>query len=144
MKSYTSIIIMFLFVTTLFISNARAFELPFFKKSNKAKIEKITPAQLSETGFFGFVISKESFDPIPNATIKFNNEQTTSSDRGYFSVQGLKPGKYKLFVSAAGFKPLKRTIEVKAGTYNQIDSFELNPIPKKTNKKKKKFLFFTF
>ncbi|WP_448589786.1 carboxypeptidase-like regulatory domain-containing protein [Thermodesulfobium sp.] len=143
MKKILSVVMIFIFLFNLSISNARAFELPFFKKSNKAKTEKITPAQLSETGFFGFVLSKETFDPIANATIKFDNEQIYSSDRGFFTVQGIKPGKYKLYVSAPGYKPQKRTIEVKAGTYNQIDSFDLVPIPKKT-KKKKRFLFFTF
>ncbi|AEE13976.1 hypothetical protein Thena_0330 [Thermodesulfobium narugense DSM 14796] len=143
MKKLISIMMIFVFLSSLFISDVRAFELPFFKKSHK-KVEKLTPAQLSDTGFFGFVLSKETFDPIPNATIKFDNEEIFSSDRGFFTVQGIKPGKYKLYVSAPGYKPLKRTIEVKAGTYNQIDSFDLVPIPKKSNKKKKRFLFFTF
>ena len=74
----------------------------------------------------GHVIVKGSEENIPYATILIvgTGQGTVSNEEGQFQIKNLSPGKYKLRVSAVGYKTQEKEIEV-SKEYTAVVHFQM-------------------
>lgn len=71
------------------------------------------PLSAQNSGSISGVITSNE-EPVPSATvgIKSLNKGTFSNEQGHFNLSNIPHGEYLLFVSAVGFKPVEKTIQV--------------------------------
>jgi TonB-dependent starch-binding outer membrane protein SusC len=86
--------------------------------------ETITPADGSIKG----KITNEKGEPVAGASILLvgQDKGTAANAQGDFTITGVKPGKYKLQISAVGFQNVVKEITVSDGQSTEI-SFQLKP-----------------
>ena len=86
----------------------------------------LAKAQVAPANLKGQLKSKEG-NPIPSASIKFENTAygAVSDHLGNYAIGNIKPGNYKIVISAMGFVAHKKEIELKAGETLQLN-FSLN------------------
>ncbi|MBO9634771.1 MAG: SusC/RagA family TonB-linked outer membrane protein [Chitinophagaceae bacterium] len=87
----------------------------------------ITVAGIPADGGIKGRITNQAGVALPNASVVVleTNAGTAADAKGQFTLSGLKPGKYRLQVSAIGFTTEVRNIEVKDGVVTELN-FQLN------------------
>ncbi len=77
--------------------------------------------------FVGYVLDKETGQPIPNASILFADASvnTFTNKNGFFSVSPLSVGEYPVTVSSLGYAPSKTTIMVDEDS--EVNVIRLSP-----------------
>src|SRR5690625_4527571 len=68
-------------------------------------------------------ITTEDGSPLPAATVLIEELQkgTSSDDEGYYSISGLKAGKYTIRVSMVGYGTIRETVSVQRGAKAKLD-----------------------
>ncbi|HEX2627393.1 MAG TPA: carboxypeptidase-like regulatory domain-containing protein, partial [Chitinophagaceae bacterium] len=71
-------------------------------------------------------ITDEKGDPIPNASVQLvgANKGTIANAKGEFTISGVKPGTYRVVVSAIGFEEMIKDISVRDNESGEV-SFQL-------------------
>lgn len=81
-----------------------------------------------ESGQIAGTVSDQSGAVVPSATVTASNtsrndsRSVTASSSGGYTIVGLEPGKYKVTVTAAQFKPFVATVEVTVGSHVTLDA----------------------
>lgn len=81
-----------------------------------------------ESGQIAGIVTDESGAVIPSATVSASNisrndsRTVAASNSGTYTIVGLEPGKYRVTVTAAQFKPFVATVEVTVGSHVTLDA----------------------
>ena len=87
---------------------------------------------IAETGSIeGKVVSKVDHSAIPNAIVRTDppTSQVLTEQDGTYSINGVNPGNYTVYVSASGFRAGSASVNVSRGNIARAD-FILEPGPK--------------
>lgn len=88
-------------------------------KTDKEKIELLVPELIVKNdGIIKGKITNEKGEPLPAASAVLTGVKGVAADAsGFFTISGIKPGKYTLELSAVGFQKVTREIRI---TDNQV------------------------
>lgn len=93
------------------------------KTSTSIRVQAEPSGPLFDGGIKGKVTNAKG-EPLPNATIQVigSNKGTAADHNGEFTITGLRPGTYRLVISAIGYESLTRDIRV---ADNEVLTYDL-------------------
>lgn len=75
-------------------------------------------AESNAASLIGRLLDIDGRTPIAGAVIRSDEITATSDADGQFTLEGLAPGHHQILISARGFRPVSRSIEISPGANN--------------------------